>query len=102
MQNKKTRSVSAKKQGQCNKSKPYTNSITSQCNRILEIFKLEGSQSTFQLRHKGIVHPAGRIKNLRDQGHKIFTDFIHEVDANSVPHRIALYVYRGYIGGKHV
>lgn len=102
MGHQETSFVSAKKQSSKNKRAPYNNAISSQCNRILEAFKTEGPQSTFRLRSKGIMHPGGRVRDLRDSGYKISTHRVIESDENDVPHSIALYVLHGRDGGNHV
>lgn len=102
MEHQETSLVSAKKQGSKNKRTPYNNAISSQCNRILEALKLEGPQSTFRLRSKGIMHPGGRVRDLRASGYKISTQRVVEPDENDVLHHIALYVLHGRNGGGHV
>lgn len=74
----------------------YSNSVKSQQERILKIFSQNHSLSTMQARNEyGILHPCGRIKELRQKGHQIETHWIKETDLNGVMHRIGLYVYKG-------
>lgn len=84
------------KLGRSKESKlPYGNSFANQRARILKEFEARKQISTFYFRDKlGIVHPAGRIKELRNQ-HNIYTSRTNEPDQNGVMHRIALYVYIG-------
>lgn len=74
----------------------YSNSIKSQQERILKIFRKNSSLSTIQARNEyGILHPGGRVLELRKKGHKIDTHWISETDTNGVNHRVGLYVYKG-------
>lgn len=74
---------------------PYDNSYITQCSRLLKELEIKKQASTFYLReHLGIVHPAGRIKDLRKK-YNILTYRTYEPDKNGVMHRIALYVYLG-------
>ncbi|PLK47039.1 helix-turn-helix domain-containing protein [Uliginosibacterium sp. TH139] len=55
-----------------------------------------GPVSTFEARKNlEIMHPAGRIKELKDQGHKIEKLWVQEETETGVLHRIALYVLTG-------
>lgn len=91
----------ANKQGKNNKKQRYSNNRSAQRQRILQFFEIEKRPlSTFEFRERGICHPAGRIRELREAGHKILTYYIREQDANGVPHRIGQYCYFGCKGGK--
>ena len=81
----------------------YSNSATAQRERILKIFDTSPSLSTLQARNEyGILHPGGRIMELRQKGHRIETYWVLEPDANGVLHRVGLYVYQGHkLGGHH-
>lgn len=83
------------KQGLKKKSKTtYSNSRASQCKRILSLFPLHQNRlDTFLLRDAGIMHPAGRIRDLRNRGYQIKTCFIKAPDINGVYHRIGLYLF---------
>lgn len=87
----------ANKQGsKINQKVFYSNSRQSQCRRILSLFPENQNQlNTFFLREAGIMHPAGRIKDLRNKGYRIKTFFIKAPDANGVFHRIGLYLFCG-------
>lgn len=82
--------------GNPNKSKRvYSNSYATQRARILKEFETRQQISTFYFRDDmGIVHPAGRIKELREQ-YKILRSWTREPDQNGVIHRIGLYTYHG-------
>lgn len=62
--------------------------------RLLEALKLH-SISTFEARrYLDIMHPAGRVQELRDEGHKIDTLRLSEPSEVGRPHSIAVYVLR--------
>lgn len=68
------------------------NSTNNQRLEILNWLKKNKSLSTFEARTKlGIVHPAGRVLELKRQGYRIITYFSIEFDALNKPHRIARY-----------
>lgn len=74
----------------------YGNSYATQRARILKAFEVQKQMSTFYFRDDmGIVHPAGRIKELRER-HKILLSWTREADQNGVIHRIGLYTYHGF------
>lgn len=82
------------KLGKSNNVESYDNSLLTQHIRILFHFQKNKTLSTIQAREElGILHPCGRIKELRAQGHKIITTWVYESDSNGVRHRIGLYVY---------
>lgn len=86
------------KLGGTSKSKQqYCNSASSQRARLLDYFKSRKARiSAMQARITlGILHPAGRVSELRHRGHKIDLEWIYEKDANQVAHRVGLYVYQG-------
>lgn len=72
---------------------------TSACNqRAITLFAITDSpKSTIELRHYfGIMHPAARIQELRDMGHKIDTVRISEMTPDGIKHKaVAKYVLRG-------
>ncbi len=39
-----------------------------------------------------VLHPAGRVMELRKAGHEIITHWTHEHTAANVPHRVARYI----------
>jgi hypothetical protein len=71
---------------------PYDNSTASQCKRLLEWLRNGEQLSTYQIRARGVMHAAGRIQNLKQQGYKILTHRVWENDSNDVPHYFAKYV----------
>ncbi|HAU1183357.1 TPA: hypothetical protein JBI17_11520 [Legionella pneumophila] len=74
----------------------YSNSIESQQARILSHFKTCPRLSTIEARNKyGILHPGGRMMELRKKGYNIQTHWIYEADSNGVNHRVGLYVFHG-------
>ncbi|HHF7367437.1 TPA: helix-turn-helix domain-containing protein [Legionella bozemanae] len=77
------------------KSKKLLTSYSQQA-RLLKFLERNGKISTMKAREiLGILHPCGRSKELRAQGHQIETHWTKEADANGVFHRIGLYVYKG-------
>ena len=88
--------------GNSNSKRPYGNSSASQRAIILKHFNDGPRLSTIQARDQyGILHPCGRVMELRKKGHCIDTHWTTELDANGVPHRIGLYVYQGRNRGHH-
>lgn len=83
--------------GNPKKPKPaYDNSCASQRTRILKHFEACPRLSTIEAReHHGIMHPGGRVLELREKGYLIDTDRVTEPDSNGIMHRIGLYVYKG-------
>lgn len=66
-----------------------------QKDRVLELLRI-GPMSTIELRNSGIIHPGGRVFELRRDGHSIDTvvlqrDFDH---AGFKHHGIAKYVLK--------
>lgn len=64
-----------------------------QKDRVLELLRI-GPMSTIELRNAGIIHPAGRVLELRADGYKIDTAFIARAFDHSgfKHHGIAKYV----------
>jgi len=63
-----------------------------QLKQVLEHLLIYGTVTTTEYRDKlSIMHPAARIKNLRDQGWPIGTCFYQQTDASGVTHRAAQY-----------
>ena len=63
--------------------------------RILQYIEEAGSKgaSTIELREKlDILHPAGRVNELREEGHKINTRWAVTENAQGKKHRNARYV----------
>ncbi|AVG14538.1 hypothetical protein CFN79_00865 [Chromobacterium vaccinii] len=63
-----------------------------QCTRLLAALKT-GPVTTFHARLElNILHPAGRVKDLRNAGHSIVTQYITLLDENGRKHsRVAEY-----------
>lgn len=93
----------AKQLGKLKSKMPlYGNSASSQRARLLKFFQSTPRISTMEAREVlGILHPGGRIMELRKKGYRIDTHWIEESDANGVNHRVGLYVYQGKLGGQH-
>ncbi len=74
----------------------YDNSASTQRARILEHFSKSPRLTTMQARNVlGILHPCGRIMELRRLGYKIDTVRVHAEDSNGVNHRIGMYIFHG-------
>ncbi|WP_010598992.1 helix-turn-helix domain-containing protein [Rickettsiella massiliensis] len=78
------------------KTKPsYSNSLPTQRMRLLTKFLQGKKLTTFQARDEGIMHPAGRVRELKHQGYDIVTYRVRERDLNGVMHYIGQYIYKG-------
>jgi len=74
------------------------NSKADQGTRLLEALRLL-PVSTFEARRfLDVMHPAGRVQELRDAGHAIDTLRITEPSEVGRPHCIAVYVFRQEAG----
>ena len=72
-----------------NSNKPKSNI---QSKQILEYLLVNKTVTTTESREKlSIMHPAARIKTLRDLGWPIGTCFYQQTDASGVTHRAAQY-----------
>lgn len=64
-----------------------SSSCEAQTARLLAALQ-SGPKTTFELRHDhNILHPAGRVKALRDRGYSIFTDRIEARDREGNQHK---------------
>jgi predicted ArsR family transcriptional regulator len=69
------------------------NSASSQRSTILKYLNEHGSLTTLQCRDElGIMHPAARVRELREAGHKIVTHWVRSEDRTGTKHREARYV----------
>jgi hypothetical protein len=81
---------------------PYGNSTSTQRKRILSYLEKNHRISTMEAREiLGILHPGGRIMELRKKGYRIDTHWIEAFDANGGTHKVGLYVYQGKPGGQY-
>ena len=72
---------------------PICNSFAAQRSRLLQYLQANGSITTLQARHElAVMHPAGRIKELRESGYLIKTYWSTGQDSAGISHRQALYV----------
>jgi hypothetical protein len=60
-------------------------SRAAQCKRVLEYLKADG-QTTYSLRAKGISHPAQRVKELIQQGFRIYSHRVTAIDSDGFSH----------------
>lgn len=82
------------KQGACQTDLDVNNiTLAAQRHRLLFTLVHMGSVNTLYARERlNILHPAGRIKDLREEGHKITTDRIEITDQRGRKHiRVGLY-----------
>jgi len=71
----------------------HDNSLAGQRQRLLAYLKNNRSITTLEARHKiDIMHPAGRIKELKEQGYNIITNWRIDTTPEEKPHRVAEYV----------
>ena len=69
------------------------NSTFNQCLKVLDWLLEKDSITTDQAReHLDIMHPAGRIKTLRDAGYLIVTVWVTWKSEHGINHRVAKYV----------
>lgn len=69
------------------------NSTTAQRSRLLSYLKETGYCTTNKARDElNILHPAGRIKELRDKGYNIVTHRSPDPDHAGRTHNVGLYV----------
>lgn len=75
----------------------YDNSDRTQQAIILRYFLTVCSRLTsMKIRDDfAALHPAGRIKDLRDKGHRIILRWVNAPDLNGVMHEVGMYVYCG-------
>lgn len=76
-------------------------SLTAQRARLLEALRRESLTTLFCRKKLSIMHPGGRVLELRKQGHQIITYWTKEVDSNGNIHRIARYVLFSQAGVHH-
>ncbi len=73
--------------------KRSSNSNAAQRGRLLHYLKQHGSITTLQARQVlAVMSPAPRIKELRDLGYSIITNWVKGIDSAGVEHRQGLYV----------
>ena len=76
-----------------NQSKPRQqhNSTEAQRQRLLAALSRRPVDTILARRDLDILHPAGRVKELRDRGFVILTRMVERVTACGQKHRVALY-----------
>lgn len=73
--------------------KHRSNSKAAQRGRLLQYLQLHGSITTLQARQiLAVMSPAPRIKELRELGYSITTNWVKDTDSAGVEHRQGLYV----------
>jgi hypothetical protein len=72
------------------------NTTNAQRLRILAELRSSGTLTTLQARHDlDVLHPAARVQELREEGHRIVTLWRHDSTGQATRHRVACYVYQG-------
>lgn len=75
-------------------------SFAQQCQLLLDYLRVHGSCTTIEARKTlDIIHPAGRVLDLRKMGEKVETVWTWDVTEQGKPHRVANYLLAG--GGAH-
>ena len=75
------------------KPKFTDNSSHNQCLKLLDWLLEKSTITTDQAReHLDVMHPAGRIKELREAGYLIITVWITWISDFGIKHRVAKYV----------
>lgn len=70
-----------------------SNSKAAQRGRLLQYLQQYGSITTLQARQiLAVMSPAPRIKELRESGYSIKTNWVKDTDSAGVEHRQGLYV----------
>lgn len=98
MNNVPERDNALREQGEVGKAKksrckysPRSTATAAQIQRLVEMLRIR-SRHTHELRKAGISHPAGRIKDLIDDGFVISSDRINTIDSDGFTHvGVALY-----------
>ena len=60
--------------------------------RLLEALRLYPLSTLEIRRHLDILHPAGRVQELKEEGHEILTMRRKEISEAGLPHSVAVYV----------
>jgi hypothetical protein len=79
-------------QGQNNKRQNNYSGAAAQRQAILSHLASHSLTTIYSRDHMGILHPGGRICELRKQGHKITTLWVWEPGASGKTHRVAKYI----------
>ena len=85
--------------------KRFSNTSPAQCKRLLKAlidFGPTGVTSYYANTELGIYHPPARIKQLRDQGHKIVTEWQTIESDSCQPRRVARYALISLAQGEQV
>ncbi len=78
------------------KNHAHFNTNEEQRTRILGYLRDRGSITTAEAREMlGIMHPAGRVQELREKGFKITCNLENSADFNGIFHKMGRYFYLG-------
>lgn len=70
----------------------HSNTAAAQRQRILRALRAGPVSTIYARRNLDILHPAGRVRELRLIGHRIKTAWTHETTDCGKVHRVGLYV----------
>lgn len=74
----------------------HPNAAHEQRERVLARLR-DGPASTLDLRREqDVLSPAGRVRELRNMGYNIVTQWVQRPTDGGLLHRVGLYVYRGF------
>jgi hypothetical protein len=73
------------------KAKFINDTLEAQRARLIDRLRIAPCTTTELRNQHSIMHPAGRIKELRKLGHDISLEWIEQYDAAGVPHRAGIY-----------
>lgn len=82
-------SLACEKRGDFNITSTETQA---QRDHVLAMLQTGRAFSTLDFRAMGIMHPAGRIRELREQGYNIVMTFTYRVDVTGLEHRTGVYI----------
>lgn len=69
------------------------NSLPAQRQRLLDYLHINGSITTIEARRElDVIHPAGRVLDLRKAGKSIDTVWVEDITEQGKAHRVAKYI----------
>jgi hypothetical protein len=89
----KERLFSGQESATKNNNQSGSNSLPAQRQRLLNYLRNHGSITTIEARRElDVIHPAGRVLDLRKAGEPIDTVWVEDITEQGKPHRVAKYV----------
>lgn len=90
---KKENPFTGQDQGQKNIKQSEANSLPAQRQRLLDYLHINGSITTIEARRVlDVIHPAGRVLDLRKAGKSIDTIWVVDINEQGKAHRVAKYI----------